>query len=110
MSEFPSGNGEAGGNFNFLATLLGGDFNLDGVVDQTDADLISANWTNEWIEGILFTEGDANGDGWVNSGDFAAYMSTSGINLQALWMLADLNGDFDVYAADVDCYGSAQYV
>jgi hypothetical protein len=102
VSEFPSGDNEAGGNFNFVATLLGGDFNLDGVVNQTDADLISTNWTNEWIEGILFTDGDANGDGWVNSGDFAAYMSTSGINLQTLWMLADLNGDFDVDSFDVD--------
>jgi hypothetical protein len=102
VSEFPSGDGNAGGTFNFVATLLGGDFNLDGIVNSTDADLISANWTNEWIEGILFTDGDANGDGWVNSGDFAAYMSTSGLNLQVLWVLADLDDDFDVDDADLD--------
>ena len=102
VSEFPSGNGQAGGDFNFVATLLSGDFNLDGVVNSTDAAILSANWTNEETEGILFTDGDGNGDGWVNSGDFPSYMTTAGINLQSLWILGDLNGDFKVDETDAD--------
>jgi hypothetical protein len=48
----------------------------------------------------LFTDGDNNGDGEVNSMDF--FMGTSGLNLQTLWLMADLDGDFDVDDEDVD--------
>jgi hypothetical protein len=100
ISEFPSGNGFAGGHFNFVATLLSGDYDLDGIVNQTDYYIFDASWQSGIFEDALFTDGDGNGDGSVDSGDFAAYMSTSGLNLQALWILADLDGDFDVDQAD----------
>jgi parallel beta-helix repeat protein len=100
VSEFPSGDGEPGGDFNFAATLLNGDFNMDGIVNQTDADILEESWVAEVVD-ALFTDGDNNGDGQVNSMDF--FIGTSGLNLQALWLMADLDGDFDVDDEDVDC-------
>jgi hypothetical protein len=99
VSEFPSGDGEPGGDFNFAATLLNGDFNLDGVVNQTDADILGESWTAEIVD-ALFTDGDNNGDGVVNSMDF--FTGTSGLSLQSLWVLSDLDGDYDVDDDDVD--------
>jgi hypothetical protein len=99
VSEFPSGDGTAGGEFNFLATLLPGDANLDGVVNTADASIIYYHWG---YQNALFSDADFNGDGTVNGADAMIWNQNSGANLQNLSLLGDLNGDWAVDQADAD--------
>jgi hypothetical protein len=100
VSEFPSGNGSAGGAFNFVMTIMPGDANLNNIFTQADIDIFNDSWM-EQLEDALFTDGDASGDGWANSQDFY-FMPTLGMDLQNLWILADLDDDDDVDQSDVD--------
>jgi hypothetical protein len=106
-STFPSGDGEPGGNFVFAFTLLAGDANRDLLVNNADWTIISANLYGP--AGKIFTQGDFSGDGFVTSTDINHYSSVNQFNLQAIWMLADLNGDFAVDDDDLqtisDNYG-----
>jgi hypothetical protein len=93
VSEFPSGDGDAGGHFNFVVTLLEGDANFDLRVNSTDF--------NIWLNSIsssspTFAEADFNGDGFVDIMDYVAWANNSGLDLQTSSVLADLDGDFDV--------------
>lgn len=99
VSEFPSGNGTAGGDFNFVATLLPGDANLDAIVDSADLAILSAHYGNGQLD-ELFSEADFNGDGRVSIVDFSLYADNSSLNLQALSVLSDLDGDWDVDSDD----------
>ncbi len=98
VSTFPSGDGTAGGHFNFIATLLPGDANLDNVVDNADF-LI---WNSNLFNGInkLFTDADYNGDGLVTITDLNIFSSNYLTNFQSISILADINGDFIVDTAD----------
>ncbi len=60
--------GEASGSGQYVdATVaIPGDFNLDGVVDSDDEDILDANWLDTGQE---WATGDANGDGTVNTAD-----------------------------------------
>jgi hypothetical protein len=100
VSEFPSGDGEAGGDFTFVFTLLGGDASRDNVFDMADVDIFYESWMAGMIDAI-FIDGDANGDGYVDSVDWYS-MASQGLNLQTLWILGDLNGDFAVDELDAD--------
>jgi hypothetical protein len=53
------------------------------------------------LEDALFTDGDASGDGWADSQDWY-FMPSLGMNLQQVWILADLNGDMAVDELDTD--------
>jgi len=53
------------------------------------------------VEGNLL-DGDFNGDGTVNGNDWSAMFSNWGLNLQNVWVLADINGDFIVDDSDLD--------
>lgn len=99
VSEFPSGDGNPGGRFNFFMTLLAGDANLDGVVNISDFGILATNWggTN-----LFFQDGDFNGDGAVDGNDFNSLAFNWGTNLQDIWALADLDGDNDIDADDLD--------
>jgi hypothetical protein len=99
VSEFPSGDGTAGGDFIFIATLLPGDANLDGVVNTADASIIYYHWG---YQNALFSDADFNGDGTVNGADAMIWNQNSGANLQNLSLLGDLNGDWAVDQADAD--------
>ena len=102
VSEFPSGDGNPGGRFNFFMTLLPGDANLDGVVDATDASILLGN-IGQGLLDALFTDGDFNGDGFVTGSlDGSVYLSNMGANLQDIWALADLDGDYDIDSDDLD--------
>lgn len=101
VSEFPSGNGYAGGDFNFVATLLPGDANLDLIVDISDFLIWNSNAS--YVAGKLFTQGDFNGDGMVTSSDLPLWQANYGRNLTGpLTLLADLNGDWQVDDDDLD--------
>jgi len=99
VSEFPSGNGQPGGWFNFVMTLLPGDANLDGVVNGSDYNIMAANWGAAMNK--LFSEGDFDGDGAVNVDDYNLLALNWNRNLQTLSMRADFDGDYDVDAADI---------
>jgi len=106
VSTFPSGDGLSGGRFNFVMTLLPGDANLDGVVDNLDGSIWYDNFDTwgTWA----FTDGDFDGDGLVdyfNYNDLALLNINFGINLQNVSILADLNGDSVVDADDLDWIG-----
>ncbi len=100
VSEFPSGDGAAGGWFKFAITLLPGDANLDGVVYMPDYTLLAANWGPSTLN-RTFSQGDFNGDGAVNEADQDIMFGNWQVNFQSLSLLADFDGDFDVDEADM---------
>jgi hypothetical protein len=100
VSEFPSGNGYAGGAFNFVATLLPGDADLNGLVNITDLVILQNHYQNGQLD-ELFSEADFNGDGQVNIGDLSMLSTNYGANLQTLSLLADLDGDWRVDDDDI---------
>jgi hypothetical protein len=105
VSEFPSGNGAAGGDFNFVMTLLAGDVNRDNREDLSDHEII---WNNWGISGsnVQWTDGDVSGDQLVSNPDTEIVDLNQGAGiypvLESLSMLTDLNGDFSVNDADVE--------
>ena len=86
-----SGNNSAGGDFNFVFTILPGDASLDNAVGGTDF-LIYLN--NRWGGGTnnSFELADYNGDGLTNPADRAFWDENYGTNLQNL-VFADFNQD-----------------
>jgi hypothetical protein len=72
-----------------------------GLFNSADIDIFNESWMSEWEEPLLFTDGDASGDGYVNSADWY-FMASLGLNLQTVWVLADLNGDFLVDELDAE--------
>jgi hypothetical protein len=97
--EFPSGNGTPGGTFNFLATLLPGDANLDLVVTGADLSILYANFEDPAFK--LFVNADFNGDGEVAAADYSSLLSNYDLDLEEIWLLADLNGDWTIDSADM---------
>ncbi len=73
VSAFPSGDGQAGGDFNFSFNVLPGDVNQDGIVNTQDLALVSSTWLASLQTGVFngFPWIDPNGDGIVNSQDLA---------------------------------------
>jgi hypothetical protein len=75
-SEFPSGDGAAGGDFVFRITVLRSDLNRDGAVDNEDID-----W---FVYGLgspgphVFEHGDINGDGGVDNEDVDPFVGDLG--------------------------------
>jgi hypothetical protein len=100
IAEFPSGNETAGGDFNFLMTILPGDAHPDAFVDETD--LNQYLWVYWGMSGAEFGNGDFNGDGTVNMADYDIWEQNNGLNLTSVWIRGDLDGDRDVDQADVD--------
>jgi hypothetical protein len=70
-SVFPSGNVSAGGDFVFRLTLLGGDLDCDGDVDDRDSSKLLDNFG----EGTTWAEGDCDGDGDIDLSDFGIMKS-----------------------------------
>jgi hypothetical protein len=101
VSEFPSGDGNPGGWFTFVMTLLPGDANLDGIIYMDDYQIAANNWGPATLQRI-FTQADFNGDNAVNDDDLDLLFGNWQANLQNLWILADFDGDFDVDDDDID--------
>jgi hypothetical protein len=108
VSEFPSGDGTAGGDFNFVITLLPGDVDLNNVVDNDDLNIVIANLYG-WGT-TLWTDGDVSGDLWVDAGDYDAVAEHIGIDLQSVWVLADLNADDRVDEDDLEIIYDNRYL
>jgi len=100
VSEFPSGNGTAGGDFNFVMTLLPPDANRDLVLDGTDLYILRMHYG---MSDAVFTDGDFSGDGLVTYDEYLIFYEHYECDLRGpLQMLADLNGDWVVDDADGD--------
>jgi len=98
-SHFPSGDGNAGGHFSFVVTLLAGDATGTNVVDANDY----ATWESYYGQQVSeFYEGDFNGDGWVDEADLLLLYANEGIDLQTLEIAGDLNGDYAVDDSDMN--------
>lgn len=102
VSVFPSGNNMAGGDFNFVFTILPGDHELDNDVD-------GAGFL-EWQRmlggpGHTFQEADFNGDGYTNGADLAIQNANFGLQLLDL-VYADFNHDGIVNNLDYDIWDS----
>ncbi|HEY4308398.1 MAG TPA: hypothetical protein VGN12_03000 [Pirellulales bacterium] len=69
VTAFPSGNGTAGGDFNFAIHVLPADANGDGIVNGQDLALASSGWLTAG------RSGDVNADGIVNGQDLALISS-----------------------------------
>ncbi len=103
VSTFPSGDGTAGGHFNFVATLLPGDIDLNGEIDEDDMAAWlevsgSAPSPSTWIFG------DFNGDGVSDSADWQILednFDLYGTFPAQVQILADLDGDFLVDVSDL---------
>lgn len=67
-SVFPSGDGYAGGDFEFFVTIMPGDVDLNNEVSGDDFTIIGSNW--QIMSGMEYTDGDASGDGAVDGDDF----------------------------------------
>ena len=70
VSSYPSGDGAAGGDFNFAFNVLPADADQNGVVNGLDLNQIASHWL---ATGGL--HGDVNGDGVVNGLDINAIAS-----------------------------------
>ncbi len=102
VSTFPSGDGTAGGHFNFVATLLPGDMDLDNIVSLgLDVFPMLANWDQSGSS-VDWTLGDFNGDQVVDQLDLDIAIAELSTNLQDVWILADLNGNFLVDVSDLN--------
>ena len=96
VSEFPSGDGHSGGNFNFVFTLLAGDADLNNKVNGHDYGI----WEEYLYVGDQFILGDFSGDGVIDEIDESMLIDNLNIWLQSLSMSGDLTGDFIVDDAD----------
>jgi hypothetical protein len=95
VSEFPSGDGNAGGHFNFVMTLIAIDFSNDNYADNDDYSIWNMN-EGQILFDAIFSDGDADGDGDVDGGDYNILITISYLDLNDLAAWADLDGDFDV--------------
>ncbi|QEG34894.1 choice-of-anchor Q domain-containing protein [Bythopirellula goksoeyrii] len=97
VSTFPSGDGTAGGDFNFVFTILPGDANLDNDIGGSDF-LV---WLrNQGGPNHTFVQADFDGDGDTDSADNALRSANYGVNLMFLFY-ADFDGNGIVDGEDL---------
>jgi hypothetical protein len=98
VSRFPSGNGLAGGKFNFVFTNLPGDASLDNLVNGIDSQIYQT-YVDVVTQNATFTQGDFNGSGAVTTADSYAITFNWLKNLAGM-ALADWNYDGIVDGGD----------
>ena len=100
VSEFPSGNGLAGGNFNFVFSMLPGDATLNNLVNTFDYTIWYTNYYGDPPLNAVFTQGDMDGSGEVDYGeDYFVYANFLRDFTQLV--SADFNGDGLVNGLDL---------
>ncbi|MBL9122988.1 MAG: pre-peptidase C-terminal domain-containing protein, partial [Planctomycetaceae bacterium] len=78
-SNFPSGDGEVGGNFVFKLQVLPGDANRDGAVDGADY----TSWADHYLQNGGWAQGDFNDDGIVDGSDYTIWADNFLVSLPA---------------------------
>ncbi len=97
VSKFPSGDGQEGGDFNFVVTLFPGDANGDLAINNDDFNIVINNF---FLSVDTFGEGDFNGNGTVDNDDFSLVINNFFTGLGPLELLGDLDNDGDVDGDD----------
>jgi hypothetical protein len=100
ISTFPSGDNDAGGDFNFLFTTLPGDATLDNHVTSNDQSIVLVNFNAYDLE---FDDGEFDGKNVtagdlprVTNADYSLFSINYNKNLQLVWLAdVDLDGDVD---------------
>jgi hypothetical protein len=88
---FPSGNNVAGGDFEFVLTIMPGDFNRDNIVNVVDLGTLSTNYP--MTSGAQWADGDLTGDGVIDVVDLGEFASSVPLNTD--WQLLNILGDYD---------------
>ncbi len=102
ISEFPSGNGTAGGDFEFVFTIMRGDANRDLQVNAFDFSILSGNYSQTQT-GRTWSQADFDGDGITYVLDFSILSSNYNTDYHLLSVLGDLDSsDYDVDFWDED--------
>jgi hypothetical protein len=96
VSQFPSGNGEPGGDFNFVFTILPGDATRDNRITWGD---LQRYITFLGASQQAFEQSDYDGDGQVTEADLAIWEARFGTILRSL-AFADFNQDYQVDVRD----------
>jgi hypothetical protein len=78
-STYPSGDGTAGGNFDFRLNVLPGDASQDSTVNFTDLSKLLAHYGT--TSGASWSQGDFNSDGAVNFSDLSILLASYGKSL-----------------------------
>jgi hypothetical protein len=79
---FPSGNGTAGGTFEFRFNALSSDANRDLAVDAADYAIWRANYAT--AADATFADGDSSGDGAVDGADYTLWADQFGEDFRLL--------------------------
>ena len=105
ISRFPSGDGEAGGDFRFVfTTYMPGDFDNSNLVGQGDLDLVLLNWGDPQSIAAWLTE-YADNNNMIGQAELDMVLLNWGDNMLLLEFvdaLGDYNGDGFVGQADLD--------
>jgi hypothetical protein len=89
VSEFPSGDGTAGGKFNFVFVILPGDNDLNNVVDGVGF----IQWQRlVGGPGHTFIQADYNGDGYTDGDDLTLWNANFGLDVRDL-VFADFDAN-----------------
>jgi hypothetical protein len=101
-SVFPSGDGAAGGDFEFVITILPGD--ATGPSGTRDNQILIGDHNtvlnNQSLTAATFEQGDFTGDGKVLIGDYNYVSNDYGKDFRNLDILADYDSDRDLDAGD----------
>ncbi len=84
-SDYPSGDGTAGGDFVFRFNVLPGDATQDDIVDLADLSKLLANYGQS---GMTCAQGDFTGDGIVDLADLSKVLSNWGATMGSLFLPA----------------------
>ncbi|MEX2317800.1 MAG: right-handed parallel beta-helix repeat-containing protein [Pirellulales bacterium] len=90
---FPSGDETAGGDFEFVFTILGADANRDLLVEFIDFTAMVAHYGQSAMN---FANGDFDGDGTVDFPDFTRLVQNYGLDFRTFVILGDYENDFFV--------------
>jgi len=106
ISEFPSGNGQPGGDFAFAMTILPGDLWYSNELESIDADMWDWLYNQAGQEGLSdgqITLGDVNGDGMIDQSDYGELLDLilENWDLRTLSFAADFDSDHDVDGEDI---------
>ena len=106
FNEFPSGDDSPGGDFQFVFTVLPGDFEPDNDVDIIDFGLFADFFGDS---GTNYLSGDYDGDGDTDLIDFGIIADAFGETLIDLAFAADSNGDYVIDMVDRAAYDASPY-
>lgn len=102
---FPSGDNVAGGDFEFVFTILPGDANRDNQVTATDFGIVITNLNDPGT--FAWTQGDFNGNGSVTGADYGYLLQfLNKANWQNLSVLGDYDDDYDWDGSDAIAFST----